>query len=126
MNDTIPNKRCEAVLKDGTACGGYKVQGSRYCFVHSPHLREKATEARRRGGKRQWTVQLKDWEDMPLTNLEDCKKFMARGLNDLRSGRITPQILSSMASGITALVKVIDLVDMERRIDALEKKVNGR
>src|SRR6478672_457210 len=43
--------RCIETNKAGSACSGYRIANSNYCFLHDPAMAAKRAEARSRGGK---------------------------------------------------------------------------
>lgn len=118
------DRRCEEILEDGTRCGAYKISGSSYCFMHDPGNRTAAQRARKKGGKRQWAPDPASWHHMNLKTLDDCRSYLEMGLNLVAQGKIAPAQLQAMASGIQAMAKIIDMSDLDRRIEALERKVN--
>lgn len=116
------DNHCEYVRPDGSPCGAYKVHGSRFCMAHTPQLAEVMQAARSKGGKRPWSMDLGDWQEMDLKTLEDSRQFMSMALNDLRAGRIPPQLMTAIASGVQALSKVLDMIDLESRLEKIEER----
>jgi hypothetical protein len=95
-------------------------------MAHTPQLAEAMQAARSKGGKRPWSMDLGSWDEMDLKSLEDCRLFLSKALNDLRAGKIPPQLMTAIASGVQAMTKILDLGELEKRLEAIEKKVNGR
>lgn len=118
------DKHCTEILEDGSRCGAWRCSDDDRCFYHSPKHRKEADKARARGGRRNYVPLA--WDDMELDTLDDAKLYLARGLNDLRKGAISPAILTAMASGVSALGRIIDLSDLDHRIEVLEAKVNKK
>ena len=81
---------------------------------------------RSRGGKRQWTLDPEVFEAMEIRTLEDCREYMNRALVLVAQGKLNPTTLQAMSSAITAMARLIDMSDLDKRIGLLEDKVNKR
>lgn len=60
-----------------------------------------------------------------LATIEDCRREMARVYRDARTNRIDSQDASRFVYILSQIGKLIELTDIEKRIDLLEKLNNG-
>jgi len=58
-----------------------------------------------------------------LNNTRDCRRFLARLINETRSGDITPDFLRALTYSLKTLVAIMTDCDLEERILLLEEKI---
>jgi len=58
-----------------------------------------------------------------LNNTRDCRKFLARLINQTSSGKMKPDFLRAMTYSLKTLVGILTDSDLEDRILILEKKI---
>jgi len=62
-----------------------------------------------------------------LNSQTDCRRFLARLINETRSGDITPDFLRALTYSIKVLSGILNDSDLEERILKLEEKIlNGK
>ena len=62
-----------------------------------------------------------------LNSSRDCRKFLARLINETSNGDITPDFLRAMTYSLKTLVGIMTDSDLEERISMLEEKIlNGK
>ncbi|SEF42640.1 hypothetical protein [Nitrosomonas ureae] len=61
-----------------------------------------------------------------LATIDDCRREMASVYRDARSGRINSQDGSRFIYMLSQIGKLIELADIEKRIEALENLNNGK
>lgn len=62
-----------------------------------------------------------------LNNTRDCRKFLARLINQTSNGDITPDFLRAMTYSLKTLVGIMSDSDIEERILKLENQIlNGK
>lgn len=62
-----------------------------------------------------------------LNNTRDCRRFLARLINETSNGDITPDFLRAMTYSLKTLVGILSDSDLEDRISMLEEKIlNGK
>jgi hypothetical protein len=115
--------RCAATRKDGSACGGYAVGGSVYCFSHDPLRAGAIAEARRAGGRARHGRKVGTTGDAPAVNLvtlADVLALLQRAVNDcfqLENSLSRARTLGYLA-GIWA--DCYETSELETRVSALE------
>lgn len=60
-----------------------------------------------------------------LATIEDCRREMARVYRDARTARIDSQDASRFVYILSQIGKLIELSDIEKRLEILEKQNNG-
>ena len=58
-----------------------------------------------------------------LNSPRDCRKFLARLINQTSSGKMKPDFLRAMTYSLKTLVGIMTDSDLEERIERLEKTI---
>jgi hypothetical protein len=58
-----------------------------------------------------------------LNNTRDCRKFLARLINQTSNGDMTPDFLRAMTYSLKTLVGILNDSDLEQRILLLEENI---
>jgi len=58
-----------------------------------------------------------------LNNTRDCRKFLARLINQTSSGKMKPDFLRAMTYSLKTLVGILNDSDLEQRIERLEENI---
>ena len=61
-----------------------------------------------------------------LKNLDDCRRFLARVINELRSGKLEESRGRAIIYGIATLQSVIKDNDLEQRMGQMEKRLEDK
>ncbi|SNX61213.1 hypothetical protein SAMN06296273_2666 [Nitrosomonas ureae] len=77
------------------------------------------------------TIDMKGIELIPtpkikLANIEDCRREMARVYRDARTARIDSQDASRFVYILSQIGKMIELSDIEKRLELLERQNNDQ
>lgn len=123
---TEDDRHCEEILPSGERCSAWKITGSAFCLMHTPSMRDEVQRMRSRGGKRQWSIDPETFANMEIRTLDECREYLNKGLILVAQGKIAPAQLQAMASGVQVMARLIDMADIDRRIEALEERVNRR
>lgn len=113
----IDTRRCSVLTKSGTQCRGKALPDRPYCAVHSPE----AIEGRRRGGVNRSNVQ-RGLKRLPPT-LREVADMLADGIEQTRDGKMKPPVLSAMAAGTSALVKVAEVAMLASQVEEMRRQV---
>ena len=57
-----------------------------------------------------------------LTTLEDCRRYLARIVNDVEDGELDPKIAGRLGYLISILKSCIESGEIEKRLQELEEK----
>ena len=62
-----------------------------------------------------------------LNSQTDCRRFLARAINETKAGAMTPDFLRALTYSIKTLSGILSDSDLEERIERLEKQIlNGK
>lgn len=112
---------CKAVTKNGMLCRA-KPTKSGFCVLHSsPGL---AAELGRRGGRRNGSsLPMEDEQHIePPHTAEEVQRMLAEAMVEIRQGRLDPKVGTTLGYLGTALLKAIELHELECRLAALEER----
>ncbi len=116
--------KCGAIKLDGTNCGGIPL-ASGLCWAHDPAVRDRADEARRRGGQNKSTI-IRATRRMPK-DLKDLGSRLLEAFEAVNNGEIPPDRAHAMARLAAVYVQIHGAAETDARLDALEQAVqNGR
>ncbi len=119
---------CDYVKSDGTKCQSVAVlkDGSGMCWFHSDRVTyEERQKARAKGGKvKKYTGLVR--RDFNENLAGDTKMVLIETINQLRDATIPPSIANSIIYGCSALTKIYELQDLEKRLYEIEKIVLTR
>lgn len=113
--------RCRAKTKAGKPCAA-PATGSGFCNLHSHPGR--ASELGRRGGlrNRHSCSPIGDATSaIPNTGAE-IRALLAHAMADVKSGHTDPRIGTALAYMASALLKAIEIEELELRIERLQSK----
>lgn len=115
--------QCRANNINGEPCGGFAVEGSDFCFIHSPERSKERAEARKKGGARSRAGHGGDTDSIPgeIRTLQDVLLVLDYTLqealvlnNSIQRGRLLVAIAS-------AFIEAIQVGDFEGRLQRLEQ-----
>lgn len=138
----MPKKRCKATKKDGSPCRGWATYGD-FCTFHAPELEDRRREGQAKGGMKtlgkvkgdgkadeveRRVGQLKPWRGeagevrvLDSPDPADLMTLLADTIDDVRAGDITPQIANSVGYLAGVMVKVIEVHQMNERLQSIEE-----
>jgi hypothetical protein len=124
---TTKSDRCTAIRKDGKPCTLPRIEGSRYCHVHSPSRAEERRMFSSKGGKARHHRHLKG-EIVPVSfrNMDDVYSLLERTIGDLWVMERSISRDKALISAVLAGIKVLEIGAHEERIKRLEELINGR
>jgi hypothetical protein len=124
---TDAESTCENAKSNGQRCQAIAMHGSRYCFFHDPAAQTARKAAQRRGGQASGPVVLPaDATDLPLHSGKDVAVFLAETINQVRKGRLSPKIGSSVGYLAGLLMKALETTDLEARLARVEQALQKR
>ena len=139
---TTNKARCRATTKSGDRCRGVATYGD-FCTFHAPELKDRRREGRAKGGMKTLgklkgdtkdgavedrVSTLKPWRgtagDVKVLDSPDPAELLnllADTIDEVRAGEISPQVANSVGYLAGVMVKVIEVHQMNERLQSLEK-----
>ena len=114
------SSQCKATTKGGERCRAAAGQGG-LCSLHADPGR--AAELGRRGGRKNRRFQVA-MDDTPLrvpTTAEDVRRVLGEIMAEVRAKRLEPKLGTTLGYLGTALLKAIEVSDLEKRLERLER-----
>src|SRR5215831_6362182 len=114
------NKHCRAKTKAGKRCKAVATERGLCAFHADP---QRAAHLGRLGGQKNRRYRLPLGAEQPRVpqSAKEVKEMLAEAMAGLHAGRLEPRVGSVMAHLGTSLLKAFEVVDLERRIGALEE-----
>lgn len=110
-------RRCSVATKSGSQCRGKALPDRDCCAVHS----QEAIEGRRLGGTNRSNAR-RSMKVAPA-DMRQIADLISVAIQRVNDDKMDPRALSSMASGATALVRILELVLLRSELDALRDQV---
>jgi hypothetical protein len=102
-------------------CEAWAVEGSEFCFFHDPQRAGERALAQSTGGRNSHR-QLAGLPDAQPPQTPQCiADTMAQVIAGVLRGEVDPRIANSAAYCAATLIKAIEISDLERRVEALER-----
>ena len=118
---------CEKIKSDGQKCRAMAMADSQYCFFHDPSAAKAREAAQRQGGQANGPAVLPaDAPDVPLHSGKDVSTFLAETINQVRKGRVSPKIASTVGYLSSLLMKALETSDIEDRLARVEQVLKMR
>ncbi len=114
---------CGGTKRDGTGCGGIALP-SGLCWAHDPAVRDRADEARRRGGHNRSTI-ARATRRMPR-DLKDLGSRLLEAFEAVNAGELAPDKAHAMARLASVYCTLYQVGEVETRLDALEAVAQSR
>ena len=120
MLDKQNETPCKARTKAGTACRAAAMEGG-LCFFHANP--SKASQLGRIGGRKNRHIPTEGADSLPtLDNALGVRNMVARLIDDVYSRRLNPRVAAGLAPLLSLQLRAIETTDVQRRLDALEKR----
>ena len=118
---------CEKIKSNGEKCRAMAKESSQYCFFHDPSVAEARKAAQRQGGQANGQEVLPaDAADVPLHSGKDVAAFLAETINQVRKGRVSPKVASTVGYLSSLLMKALETTDIEERLARMEQVLQMR
>ncbi len=112
---------CSGITAAGARCKGIAIDGSDYCYVHSPEHADARRRSARKGG-------LRAGRGRPVVNLSNLKQRFEELAEDVIDGKVdrgnaavAGQLLNYSVGAIRAGLKAKEVEELEGRLEALEE-----
>jgi hypothetical protein len=114
--------KCAGITRAGTACKGIPIDGSGYCYVHSPDY----TEERRRHGAKGGRIGGRGRPQTEITRIsariEQIAEGVLSGEIDKGRGAVSGQLLSYVLSGLKISLQAREQEEIVSRLELLEQE----
>jgi hypothetical protein len=117
---------CIKIKSNGEPCKMHALEGSEYCWAHSPDISahvKKAASAK--GGKTHKPDQSLINLDMNLASTQDICALLADTITNVRKGVFSARISNTIGYLAFILVRTIELTVVEKRLEELENRLNN-
>jgi hypothetical protein len=119
----MDERACRGTRTDGTPCRARALPGKAWCWGHDPELADKRQEAYVAGGHSK-SHAARAQRLLP-TDLKPILSLLVAGMKEVHEGALEPTRLSAMAAAAGAITRLFGLVELEARVAALERDVDG-
>jgi len=109
--------RCGATRVDGTPCEARARTGRPFCWAHDPDLADKRDEARREGGHNITGAVAKR---STSARIERAASLVEQAMTQVYKGKLTPAQGQAVASDARALVRLLEVGELNQRLLRLE------
>src|SRR3712207_6265265 len=109
-------RKCAAITASGTACKGIPIEGSSYCYVHSPETAEERKAYGRKGGKR-------GGRGRPSAEIHAAKGEIRRVIDAIEAGDIETKVGTAMFQGWNLILRALDTERNIRETEELAEQV---
>ncbi len=116
-NEGASRRQCSATTRKGARCRTRALPGRDHCGLHSPE----AVEGRRLGGVNRSNAHRATIRLPP--DLRAVADMLAEGIEQTRDGAMKPQVLTAMAAGTTALLRVVELALLAAQLDEMKRQI---
>lgn len=115
--------RCLGKRRDGSACQARPLPDRPYCWAHdnAPESVQRRQQAYREGGFGR--ANAKRAGRLVPAQLRPLFTILVMALRDVRDGRLDPRRATAMAVLVGAMCRLFPLIDLEQRLEALEKEL---
>jgi hypothetical protein len=130
LKGRVPAKgSCSAKTGSGQPCGAPALRESQYCSLHADPER-----ASKLGRKSAALRSSSDAGDTPSAISEcpiprtasDVKEMLAQTMADIRGGKTNPKLGTTLAYIATALLRAIEVSDLENRLRGMEAALSRK
>ena len=112
---------------NGCRCQAMAMDGSLYCFFHDPATQTARKAAQRQGGQANGPAVLPaEAADLPLKSGKDVAAFLEETINQVRKGRLSPKIATTVGYLTSVLMKTLETRDIEERLARVEQALKTR
>ena len=119
---------CNGITAQGQRCRSRPLVGTNYCVNHSPDISDEQRSAWRVKGGANSATKVRARKQLPGEAMEsdELTAWLAVVFRRLVKGDLEPQIATATANLARTMIAVRESVEIETRLDALEKAVEGQ
>jgi len=119
---------CHGITRAGERCRARPLAGSTYCVNHSPDVTDAQRKAWSAKGGANSATKVRARKQLPGETMEsdELTAWLAVVFRRLVNGDLEPQIATATANLARTMIAVRESVEIETRLAALEKAVEGQ
>jgi hypothetical protein len=103
------------------------MDGAPFCFFHNPQSKDTRQAAQSRGGQANRAPVLSlDSEDVQLRSAQDVAELLAKTINQVRKGLISPKVATAVGYLAAPLMRAFEASSTEARLSRLEQALSTR
>ncbi len=131
LQDNKYSNKCSFIKQNGQKCNSFAMKNSEYCYIHSDIVSdEEKRETRSKGGKKTVIVTEDVYDafgnkNVSLKTPKDISKFLAKIINEILAGRMDMRLGTGLAFISNSLIKVLELTEIQERIETIEESLNN-
>ena len=110
---------CQATTKHGAPCRAVAAADG-YCIAHDPRRHNEAQAARAKGGTVKNQLRTLAGRRKRLSTAAELIAFTSGVIQDVLSGDVQPEVARVCLYGISIQRQLVEVGDLERRLEALE------
>ncbi len=118
--------KCTAITRGGTRCKGVAIDGSGYCYAHSPDHAAERRRAARKGGKRGGRGRPVVMASEVAEQVQDLSDKVLTGELSRADAAVCGQLLNIKLRALEVGRKLREAEDLEQRLDELEALIAAR
>ena len=124
----VLNRICSFRKQDGERCRSTPMRDSDLCFWHDPDHAEEAEQARKLGGQRRRREKITEgaYDLQGLDTIEGIRRYLEVAMSDLMGLENSVARSRTMISGALAAAKLLEVGEMEERMQAVETALGPR
>lgn len=120
-------QRCRQIAANGRRCNAWAMDGAPFCFFHHPGSKDARQLAQRRGGQaNRGPVLSREAEDLELTSVKDVASLLAKTINHVMKGVISPKVATAIGYLAGPLMRAVEATSLDSRISRLEQALSAR
>lgn len=117
--------KCQFIKSDKAQCQANALVGKNFCFRHSPDTKIVRELASSKGGQNR-SLQGVYGASVRLTSAKDAQDFLGQVINSVWTGKVPMKLGSSMGFLVRCWLDTYNEVEIERRLDVIEEKLEMR
>ncbi len=122
---SVRSMTCKAIKTDGSPCQSAILKDGEFCYFHDPAINKEAKKtAQSRGGKHSHHT-MAPVPAIPLHETQDVVILLSQVINEVRTGALDPKLANCIGYLAGQLTKAMEVSDLERRMEEIEKKLQA-
>jgi len=118
---------CAFLKPDGAPCSAPPMNGSEFCFFHSPTTAERRKQAQVAGGRAsRRTLIPTDMPEYNLTSPDDVRKMLRDVANKVLKGELDHRVANGIGYLANQLLRAIEAGEIAQRLKQIEQALRTK